>query len=90
MQHSPIRTIVSPSYVDITRKKQAESLGSSEDDSIEQISKTSGRKSHKEAQEEEEERLKMQGSQSTIEMLLGRSKRTSPRKGVITPCHLGK
>ena len=79
----------SPSYVDI-RKKQADILGSSDEDSIEQLSKKRGRKSQKEAREEEAERLNMQGSQSTIEMSLGRSKRTRPPKGVMTPSHLGK
>ena len=90
MQHSPIGANASPSYADITRKKQAESSSSSEDDSIEQLSKKAGRKSCKEAWEEEDESLNMQGSQSTIEMSLGRSKRTRPPKGVITPSHLGK
>ena len=56
----------------------------SSDDSIEQLSKKAGRKSKKEAREEEAERLDMQG-QSTIEMSYGRSKRTKPPKGVIIP-----
>ena len=42
------------------------------------------------AQEEEADRLKMQGNQSTIEMSFGRSKRTRPPKGVITPSLSGK
>ena len=60
------------------------SSGSS-DDSIEQLSKKGGRKSKKEIQEEEAERLKMQGSQSTIEMYYRSNKITRPPKGVITP-----
>ena len=59
LQHSPIGVNASPSYADITRKKQVESSGSSEDDSIEQLSKKAGRKSRKETREEEAERLKM-------------------------------
>ena len=67
-----------------------ESSGSSSDDSIEKLSKKASRKSRKEAGEEDAERLKMQGSQSTIEMSYGRSKRTIPLKGVITPSHPSK
>ena len=52
----------SPSYAEIIKKKSVDSSGSSEKDSIEQISKKAGRKSRKEAREEEVERLKMQGS----------------------------
>ena len=49
-----------------------ESLGSSEDETYERPSKRARRKSHKEAREEEAERLKIQGSQSTIEMSIGK------------------
>ena len=87
---SPIGARYPPSYADITRKKQATNSGSFDDDSIEQLSKKAGRKSKKEVQEEEAERLKMQGSQPTIEMSYGRNKRNKPPKGVITPSHLGK
>ena len=75
----------SPSYVEIIKKKPVDSYGSSEEDSIEKNSKKAGWKSRKEAREEEAERLKMQGRQSTIEMSLGKSKRNRPPKGVITP-----
>ena len=67
-----------------------DSSSSSDEDSIEQISKKAGMKSRKDVREEEAERLKMQGNQSTIEMSLGRSKRTRPPKGVITPSLSGK
>ena len=90
LQQSPNGAKASPSYFDITRKKQADISGSYDEESIEQLSKKVGKKSRKEAQEEEAERLNMQGKQSTIEMSLGRSKRTRPQKGVITPSHLGK
>ena len=49
LQHSPIGANVSLSYVDITRKKQVDSLGSSEEYSIEQLYKNVGRKSCKKA-----------------------------------------
>ena len=87
---SPNGAKASPSYVDITRKKQDVFSYSSDEDSIEQLSKKAGMKSKKETHEEEAERLNMQGSQSTIEMSLGGSKRNRPPKGVITPSHLGK
>ena len=87
---SPNGAKASPSYLDITRKKQADILGSFDEDSIEKLYKKAGKKSRKEAQEEEVERLNMQGNQSTIKKSLGRSKRTRPPKGVITPSHLGK
>ena len=82
---SPIGVNSSPSYADITKKKMSDSSTSSDEDSTQQLSKKAGRKPKKEA-----ERLKMQGSQSTIEIPYGRSKRTRPPKGVITPSHLGK
>ena len=52
--------------------------------------KKNGRKSRKEIREEEAERLKMQGSQRTIELSFGRSNRNRPQKGGATPCPLGK
>ena len=82
---SPNRAKSSPSYAEIAKKKPADSYGSFDEDSFEQLSKKVGRKSRKEAREEEDDRLKMQGSQSTIEILFGRSKKTRPHKGVINP-----
>ena len=78
------------SYANIACKKPADSFESSDENSIEQLSKKAGRKSKKEIQEEEAERLKKQGSQSTVEMSYGRNKRTRPPKGVITPSTTGK
>ena len=75
----------SPSYAEITKKKLVDSSGSSDEDSIEQLSKKSGRKSRKEARVEEADKQNMWGSQSTIEMSFGISKRNWPSKGVITP-----
>ena len=49
----------SPSYVEVIMKKPLDSPGSSNHDSIEKLSKNAGRKSRKEAREEEDERLKM-------------------------------
>ena len=86
----PVGDFSPPSYADIARKKLAESSDSSEENSIEQLSKKGGRKSKKELQEEEAERLKTQGSQSTIKMPYGRNKRTRPPKGVLTPSNMGK
>ena len=51
-----------------------DSSGSSDEDSFEQSSKKDGRKSRKEIREEEVEQLKIQGSQATIEMSMGRTK----------------
>ena len=90
LQLSPIGAIDSPSYADITKKKHIESSNSSEDDTFEQPSKKASRKSHKEARDEEAERLNMQGIHSTIEMSFEKGKRTRPPKGVITPSNLGK
>ena len=84
---SPIRPLISPSYADALKKK-VESSGSSEDDW--QFTKNFGRKSRKEIREEEAERLKMQGSQPTIELSFGRSKCTRPQKEGATPCPSGK
>ena len=74
-QEIPIKPSISPSYVEILKKNMVDSFGSSDEDSFEQSSKKAGRKSHKEIREEEAERLKMQGSQATIEMSMGRTKR---------------
>ena len=87
---SPNGANPSSSYAEILKKNLVVSSGSFDDDSIEKISKKEGRKSRKEDREEETERLKMQGSQSTIEMALGRSKWSIPPKGVITPSFSGK
>ena len=81
----PVGDFSPPSYVDIARKKLAESSDSSDENSIEKLTKKRGRKSKKELWEEEAERLKTQGSQSTIEMSYGRNKRTRPPKGAVTP-----
>ena len=86
---SPNGAKSSPSYAEIIKKKLGDSSRSSDEDSIKQLSKKAGKKSRKEAREEEE-RLKMQGNQSTIEMSLGRSKRTRPPNGVITPSSTSK
>ena len=83
-------TKYSPSYAKITKKKPLDSSRSSSENSIQKLSKKIGSKSQKEAREEGAERLKMQGSQSTIEMSYGRSKRTRPLKGAISPSHPSK
>ena len=85
---SPLPKEISPSYANIAWKKHGVSSGSSEDESFEQSKK--GRKSQKELQEAEPERIKTQGSQATIEMSYGRNKRNKPPKGAITPSPLGK
>ena len=82
-----MRSPISPSYANAVKKK-AESSGSSEDDG--QFSKKTGRKSRKEITEKEAEWLKMQGSQATIELSFGRSKRNMPIKGGATSLSLGK
>jgi hypothetical protein len=74
-----------PSYAEITKKKHVDSAGSSEDETFERSSKRAGRKSRKELREEEAERLKVQGSQSTIEMSMGRNTRSRPTKGGPSP-----
>ena len=74
-----------PSYAEIARKKPAASSSSSEDEFYERPSKKAGRKSRKEKREEEAERLKIQGSQSTIEMSIGRNIRPRPSKGGPNP-----
>ena len=75
------RSPSSPSYADVTKKKPEESSGSSEDETFERPSKRASRKSRKELREEEAERLKVQGSQATIEMTMGRNTRPRPSKG---------
>jgi len=74
---SPTGTSSSPTYAEMTRKKPPKTSRSSEDETFKRPSKIVGRKSHKEAREEEVERQKMKGSQSTIEMPIGRNTRTS-------------
>ena len=74
-----------PSYAEIARKKPVVSSSSSEDEFYERPSKKAGRKSRKEKREEEAERLKIQGSQSTIEMSIGRNIRPRPSKGGPNP-----
>ena len=74
-----------PSYAEITRPKQPESAGSSEDETLERPTKRAGRKSRKELREEEAERLKVQGNQSTIEMSIGKNTRSRPPKGGPSP-----
>jgi hypothetical protein len=74
-----------PSYAEIAKKNPEESSGSSEDETFERPSKKAGRKSRKEKREEEAERFKIQGSQSTIEMSIGRNTRPRPSKGGPNP-----
>jgi hypothetical protein len=74
----------------MTRKKTPEISGSSEDETTERPLKRVGRKSHREAREEEAERQKMQGSQATIEMSIGRNTRTRPPKGGAAPTPTSK
>lgn len=75
----------SPTYADVTKKKIVESSESSEEELFERSAKRPGRKSRKEKREEEAERLKTQGSQSTIEMTIGRSSRPRTSKGGPIP-----
>ena len=86
----PIGDCSPPSYADIAQKKSVESSNSFDENSIEQLSKKGGRKSKEELQEEELERLKTQGSWSTIEMSYGRSKRNRPPKGAVAPSNPSK
>jgi hypothetical protein len=76
-----LEVVPSPSYADIARKKAVESPSSSEDEILERPAKRAGRKSRREATEEEAERQKTQGSQPTIEMSIGRNTRSRPPKG---------
>eukprot|EP00253_Pinus_taeda_P004488 PITA_04488 len=64
-----------PTYAEVTKKKAVESSESSEEEFFERPLKRAGRKSHKEKREEEAERLKTQGSESTIEMTIKRNSR---------------
>jgi hypothetical protein len=65
----------------MTKKKSQENFGSSEEETFERPTKRVGRKSHKEAREEEVKRQKTQGSQPTIEVSIRRNSRTRPPKG---------
>ena len=58
--------------------------GSSDEDPLGKSSKK-GRKYLKMVWEEEAKRLNMQGSQSTLEMSIGRNARARPAKGGPTP-----
>ena len=86
--NSPVGVNSPPSYADVLKKKSVESLGSLGEDEL--FSKKVGRKTQKEIREEEAERLKMQGSQATLEMSNGRNKRNIPPKGGQTPSASGK
>ena len=66
------------------KKKPFDNVGSSEEESLERSSKK-GRKSLKKVREEEVECLNMQGSQTTIEMSIGRNTRDRPIKGGPLP-----
>ena len=75
----------SPTYAEMAKKKKTiDNSGSSDEDPLGKSSKK-GRKSLKMVREEEVERLKMQGSQSTLEMSIGRNTRARPAKGGPTP-----
>eukprot|EP00253_Pinus_taeda_P026917 PITA_26917 len=74
-----------PTYTEVTKKKAVQSSESSEEEFFERPTKRAGRKSRKEKREEEAERLKTQGSQSTIEMTIGRNSRPRASKGGSTP-----
>jgi hypothetical protein len=65
----------------MTKKKPPENSRSSKEETFERPMKRAGRKSHKEAKGEEVKRQKMQGSQPTIEMSIGKNSRTKPPKG---------
>jgi hypothetical protein len=57
-----------------------------EDENFERPSKRAGRKSNKDTKEEESERQKTLGSQTTLEMTLGRNTRAKmPKGGRPTP-----
>ena len=88
--NSPANPSSSPSYAEILKKKMVNFSGSFDEDTFEQSSKKGGRKSRKEIREEEAECLKMQGSQATIEMSMGRGKRNRSQKGGSTPSGIGK
>ena len=66
------------------RKKPPDSSISSDHETFERPSKNAGRKSLKEAREEEAEMQKMHGSQTTLEMSIGRNTRARPPKGGLS------
>ena len=66
------------------RKKPMDNSSSINEDSIERSSKK-GCKSLKKVWEEEAKRLKMQGSQATIEMSIAKNTRARPSKGGPIP-----
>jgi hypothetical protein len=82
-----LEVVPSPTYADIARKKVIDPSSSLEDEILERPAKRAGRKSRKEAREEEVERQKTQGSQPTIEISIGRNTRIRSLKGggPITP-----
>ena len=59
-------------------------FGSSDEESLERSSKK-GHKSLKKVRDEEEERLNMEGSQTTIEMSISRNTKARPSKGGPPP-----
>jgi len=69
----------------MTRNKSLEISGSSEDETFERSSKRVGRKSHKEAREEEVERQKKQGKQPTKFSLAEILEACLPREGLSPP-----
>ena len=81
---SPIGGSISPTYAEMEKKKPMDNSGSSEEESLERSSKK-GHKHIQKVREEEDEHLKMQGSQATIEMSIGRNTRARPIKGGPPP-----
>ena len=73
-----------PTYAEMEKNKPMDNSSSSEEESLERSSKK-GCKSLKKVWEEEAEHLKMQGSQATIEMSIGRNTRARPSKGGPPP-----
>ena len=73
----------SPSYADIIKQKKKilENTCSSDEETFERPSKKVGRRTNKETREEESERQKTLGSQTTIEMSIGRNTRPRAPKG---------
>ena len=66
------------------KKKPMDNSGSSDEYSIKRSSKI-GRKSLKKVREEEAKRLKMQGSQATIDMSIAGNTKARPSKGGPLP-----
>ena len=66
------------------KKKPMDNSSSFEEESLERSSKK-GHKSLKKVREEEAECLKIQGSQATIEMSIGKNTRARPIKGGPLP-----